>query len=183
MARPRKVSDEAIIAAAGAVIGRSGPGFTLAEVAAEAGVVTGTVMHRFGSKHGLLVAMTRSTVDAARTVTGDAEDPVELLVDFYADLDDPEAAPNNLAQLAVDLTDPVLRGLMAEFYAAMEQRLEVAVARAQLPGAPAPGIAARVLTALCDGTAIHWSARPVGSLRERLRQDLSAVVDRWRVID
>ena len=59
MARPRKHTDEAIIAAAGRVIGRSGPGFTLAEVAAEAGVAAGTLVHRFGSKHGLLVAMTR----------------------------------------------------------------------------------------------------------------------------
>jgi hypothetical protein len=41
-------------------------------------------------------------------------------------------------------------------------------------------VAARLLTALADGTAIHWSARPDGGLCERLRGDLIAVVDGWR---
>jgi AcrR family transcriptional regulator len=179
MARPRKHSDEAIIAAAGKVIGRTGPGFTLAEVAGEAGVATGTIVHRFGSKHGLLVAMTRGAVQQIRTA-GDAGDVVDLVVDAYADLDDPVVAANNLAQLAVDLTDPVLRELMVEFYAALEQRLETAVTGQDLPGAPEPAVAARILAAIADGTAIHWSARPVGSLRARLREDVAAVVDGWR---
>ena len=177
MARPRKHSDGAIIAAAGRVIGRTGPGFTLAEVAVEAGVATGTIVHRFGSKHGLLVAMTRGAVEQIRTLGGDV---VDLVVDAYADLDDPATAANNLAQLAVDLTDPVLRELMAEFYAALEQRIESAVAGQDLPGAPEPAVAARILAAIADGTAIHWSARPVGSLRDRLREDVAAVVDSWR---
>jgi AcrR family transcriptional regulator len=177
VARPRKHTDEAIIAAAGRVIGRAGPGFTLAEVAAEAGVAAGTIVHRFGSKHGLLVAMTRGAVEQIRAVGGDV---VDLVVDAYADLDDPATAANNLAQLAVDLTDPVLRELMAEFYAALEQRLETALAGQDLPGAPEPAVAARILAAIADGTAIHWSARPVGSLRARLREDVSAVVDGWR---
>jgi len=169
-----------MIAAAGRVIGRTGPGFTLAEVAAEAGVATGTVMHRFGSKHGLLVAMTRAAVEGVRAAGGGHDDVVDVIVDAYADLDDPSAAANNLAQLAVDLTDPDLRDLMAEFYAALEQRLETVVAAAHLPGAPQPALAARILAALADGSAVHWSARPVGSLRDRLREDVTAVVDGWR---
>ena len=119
MARPRKHSDEGIIAATGRVIARNGPGFTLAEVAAEAGVATGTVMHRFGSKHGLLMAMTRAIVEGMRAAGGGHEDVVELIVDFYADLDEPSAAANNLAQLAVDLADPDLRALLAELHAAL----------------------------------------------------------------
>jgi AcrR family transcriptional regulator len=169
-----------IIAAAGRVIGRSGPGFTLAEVAAEAGVAAGTLVHRFGSKHGLLVAMTRAAVDGVRAAEGGHVDVVDLIVDSYADLDDPAAAANNLAQLAVDLTDPDLRALMAEFYAALEHRLETTLANQHLPGAPDPAVAARILAAIADGTAIHWSARPVGSLRDRLRTDVGAVVDGWR---
>jgi len=180
MARPRKHTDEAIIAAAGRVIGRSGPGFTLAEVAAEAGVAAGTLVHRFGSKHGLLVAMTRSAVAGVRAAEDGHVDVVDLIVDSYADLDDPAAAANNLAQLAVDLTDPDLRALMAEFYAALEHRLETTLANQHLSGAPDPAVAARILAAIADGTAIHWSARPVGSLRDRLRTDVGAVVDGWR---
>jgi AcrR family transcriptional regulator len=180
MARPRKHSDEAIIAATGRVIGRVGPGFTLAEVAAEAGVATGTVMHRFGSKHGLLVAMTRAIVEGVRAAGGGHVDVADVIVDTYADLDDPSVAANNLAQLAVDLTDPDLRELLAEFYAALERRLETIVAAQHLPGAPEPARAARILAAVADGAALHWSARPVGSLRTRLREDVSAVIDGWR---
>ncbi len=190
MARPREITDERMILAAGVVIGRRGVGFTLADVAAEASVAVGTVAQRFGSKHGLLVAMTRRAVDGVREAIRGAvvADPVlapaAALVAFYAPLDDPGTAANNLAQLAFDLSDPTLRGLMAEFYSVMEDEVAElvrgAVETGGLPGAPSPEVAARVLTAIVDGAAIHWSARPVGGLCDRLREDLDAVVSGWR---
>ena len=73
---------------------------------------------------------------------------------------------------------------MAEFYAVMEAELrpllDLAVAAGDLPGAPPAAVAARVLTAIADGTAIHWSTCPVGSLRARMRADLEAVLAGWR---
>ena len=203
MARPRQISDARLLAAAGVVISRLGPGFTLADVAAEARVAVGTVAQRFGSKHGLLVAMTRGAVDSMRGQMrlpsdgsdgsdGDARegesDPVaavvRALVNAYAPLDDPATAANNLAQLAFDLADGELRGLMAEFYSVMEAEVTVLVAEAvdsgALAGAPAPAQVARILTAVADGTAVHWSARPLGSLRDRLRDDLHAVLGGWQ---
>jgi BetI-type transcriptional repressor, C-terminal len=73
---------------------------------------------------------------------------------------------------------------MAEFYAVMEAELQPlldrAVAAGDLPGAPPVAVAARVLTAIADGTAIHWSTCPVGSLRARMRADLEAVLAGWR---
>ncbi|WP_039739186.1 TetR family transcriptional regulator, partial [Saccharomonospora halophila] len=60
MGRPRRISAERLLEAAGAVIGRVGPGFTLAAVAEEAGVSVGSVAGRFGSRHGLLVALTEA---------------------------------------------------------------------------------------------------------------------------
>jgi AcrR family transcriptional regulator len=188
VARPRHITDERLLDAAGATIGRLGPGFTLADVAAEAKVAVGTVAQRFGNKRGLLVAMTKTAVDSMRgrmriSSHDDAVGAVvHALVTAYAPLDDPATAANNLAQLAVDLADDELRGLMAEFYSVMETEIAVLVERAaqDLPGAPPPERAARVLTALADGTAVHWSARPSGGLAERLRTDLSAVLDGWR---
>lgn len=174
------------------MISRRGPAFTLADVAAEAGVAVGTLVHRFGSKHGLLVAMTRDAIETIRRdlpgLVADVDDPiaavVEALVRWYAALDDPDAAANNLGQLGVDLTDAELRGLMADLYAAMEAEIGDLVDRAfgagMLPGAPPPAVATRILTALADGTAIHWSARPESGLRERLRVDLEAVLAGWR---
>jgi AcrR family transcriptional regulator len=188
MARPRHITDQRLIEAAGTVIGRRGPGFTLADVAAEAKVAVGTVAQRFGNKHGLLVAMTRAAVDSMRgrmrkAEHGDAVGAVvHALVTAYGALDDPATAANNLAQLAVDLADDELRGLMAEFYSVMEAEVAALMKEAagELPGAPPPERAARVLTALADGTAVHWSARPAGGLAERLRTDLYAVLDGWR---
>ena len=188
MARPRSITDERLLDAAGTVISRLGPGFTLADVAREASVAVGTLAQRFGSKHGLLVAMARSAIDGmpARmrgSSTGDpVEDLVQALVAAYEPLDDPATAHNNLAQLSVDLADAELRGLMAEFYSSMETEVArlVEAAAGALPGAPPPALAARILTSIADGTAIHWSARPDGGLCARLQADLTAIVGGWR---
>jgi AcrR family transcriptional regulator len=186
MARPRQITDERLLDAAAAAISRLGPGFTLADVAAEARVAVGTVAQRFGSKHGLLVAMTKAAIESMRgrmrvSSHGDPVDAVvHAIVTAYAPLDDADTAANNLAQLAVDLADEELRRLMAEFYSVMEAEVAALLEAADLPGAPPPPTAARTLTALADGTAIHWSARPQGGLEERLRTDLSAVLDGWR---
>lgn len=200
MARPRTITDERLLTAAGVAISRLGPAFTLADVAREAGVAAGTLVQRFGSKHGLLVAMTRAAIDGLRagvaTPGADAAapadraapgDPVDAVVDavvaVYAPLDDPDTAANNLAQLAYDLADAELRGLMADFHAAMEAGLcpllERAIAAGALGGAPPPAVAARILSAAADGTAMHWSARPEGGLSDRLRGDLTAITDGW----
>jgi AcrR family transcriptional regulator len=190
MARPRHITDERLLTAAGRVVSRVGPGFTLADVAAEAQVAVGTLAQRFRSKHGLLVAMTRTAIDGMRgQMRGSASDSrgpeavVHVLVGAYAPLDDPATAANNLAQLAADLADDELRGLMAEFYAVMEAEVAalIRLATGALPGAPPAPVAARILTAVADGTAIHWSARPDGGLCDRLRADLTAVMAGWRV--
>jgi AcrR family transcriptional regulator len=184
VARPRGITDERLLDAAALVIGRLGPAFKLADVAAEARVAVGTVAQRFGSKHGLLVAMTRTAIEQMRTGMTDEGSPVDALVSAYAPLDDPHTAAHNLAQLAFDLADEELRALMAEFYAVMEAQVAVLVRREQDEGrlgeAPPPEVAARILTATADGTAVHWSARPRGGLIERMKADLDAIVAGWR---
>jgi AcrR family transcriptional regulator len=192
VARPRKITDERLLTAAETAITRLGPAFTLADVAREAQVAAGTLVQRFGSKHGMLVAMTKAAIASMqrdlRAAVADVDDPVaavlQALVGWYAPLDDPHSAANNLAQLASDLADDQLRELMAEFYAVMEAELQPLLARAvaagDLPAAPPVAVAARVLTAIADGTAIHWSTCPTGSLGARTRADLEAVLAGWR---
>ncbi|MFB9836815.1 TetR/AcrR family transcriptional regulator [Actinoallomurus acaciae] len=184
MARPREITDERLLDAAALVISRLGPVFKLADVAAEARVAVGTVAQRFGSKHGLLVAMTKAAIEQMRTGLGGEGSPVDALVSAYAPLDDPHTAAHHLAQLAFDLADEELRGLMAEFYAVMEAQVAVLVRRAKDEGrlgeAPPSEVAARILTAAADGTAVHWSARPRGGLKERMKADLDAIVTGWR---
>lgn len=180
MARPRTITDERMLSAAGVVIGRLGPGFTLRDVAVEARVAVGSVSGRFGSKHGLLVAMTRAAIASLPAVMRAEGDVLTALVAAYAPLDDPAVAANNLAQLGVDLGDARLRALMAEFHAVMEAEVRRLLDRAPLAHGPPSPVAARILTAVADGTAVHWSARPVGGLRERLRDDLDAIITAWK---
>ncbi|MEV0731866.1 helix-turn-helix domain-containing protein [Polymorphospora sp. NPDC050346] len=191
MARPRKITDDRLLAAAATVIGRHGPAFTLADIAAEARISAGTLIHRFGSKHGLLTAMLAASIDAARqpaTTSPDDGDPVatirHALVDRYTAIDDPTTAPNHLAQLATELADEHLRTGLADLHSAVEATVatlvRAAVEAGTLPGAPAAAVAARILTATADGAAIHWSSRPDGRLRDRLHTDLDAILAGWR---
>ncbi|MFC7728173.1 TetR/AcrR family transcriptional regulator [Actinomadura keratinilytica] len=67
MARPRTTSDEAILQATGRALLRHGPGrLTLGGVAAEAGLSPATLVQRFGSKRGLLLAFARRAAEHAR---------------------------------------------------------------------------------------------------------------------
>ena len=64
--RPRAVADTAILRATADVMGRTGPSaFTLAVVARAVGLAPATLVQRFGSKRGLLLALARQSVDDA----------------------------------------------------------------------------------------------------------------------
>jgi AcrR family transcriptional regulator len=174
VARPRTITDERLLDALSQVINHVGPGFTVADVAAEAGVSVGTVAQRFGSKQGLLKALSRAAIARVADMVRAAGSVREAILSVYADLDDPETAPHNLAQLAMDIADPELRALLGEFYATLAAELAP-----MLPGAP-PG-AARLLVSLANGTAIDWSIRPSGGrLVDRLAHDVDVVLDGWR---
>jgi AcrR family transcriptional regulator len=190
VARPRSISDDRLLTAAAAVIGSVGPGFTLAQVAAEAQVAVGTVAQRFGSKSGLLQALSRVTtlraVDSMRAVSAAEGAPLAglraALVSVYVALGDAETAANHLGQLGVDIGDPQLRALLGEHFAAVESELRrlVRAAAAELPGAPEAARAARTLLAVINGVSLDWSIRPKGRLVDRVEQDIDAVLVGWR---
>ncbi|HEY2545383.1 MAG TPA: helix-turn-helix domain-containing protein, partial [Candidatus Acidoferrum sp.] len=63
--RPRETSDEQILAATARVMQRRSPTqLTLSDVAKEAGVVPATLIQRFGTKRGLLLAMCRTAPES-----------------------------------------------------------------------------------------------------------------------
>ncbi|WP_370103536.1 helix-turn-helix domain-containing protein [Streptacidiphilus sp. MAP12-20] len=60
------MDDSAILAAAVRVMGRTGPvRLTPALIAEEVGLVPGTLMQRFGSKRGLLLALSERSLPAS----------------------------------------------------------------------------------------------------------------------
>jgi AcrR family transcriptional regulator len=85
------VTDEAITAAAATVIGRLGPGkLTLAGVGREIGPSAATLVQRFGSKRGLLLAMVKSAADSVddcfEMVRAAHQSPLTALVAAATDL-------------------------------------------------------------------------------------------------
>ncbi|MFL6123970.1 TetR/AcrR family transcriptional regulator [Actinophytocola sp.] len=187
MARPRKISDEGLLAAAGRAIGRYGPGFTLAQVANEAGVAVGTVAGRFGSKQNLLLAMmavAAGSVGQRMRAAASGLDPVAAIVAaalvITDGLDDPATVSNHLGQLGVDLADPALRGGFAELRASVRSVLAELFAAAELAGAPPPAQAARVVAALAQGALMDWALEPRDGIAEVLKADVEAVLTAWR---
>lgn len=187
VARPRKISDDELVAATGRAIGRHGPGFTLAHVAAEAGVAVGTVAGRFGSKQNLLLAMvTASSAHVAARMRAATEglDPVAAItaaaVVIAEGLDDPATAPNHLGQLGSDLAEPVLRSGFATLRAGVHEVLTDLFATATLPGAPPPAQAARIIAALAHGAVMDWALNPGGAITDLLEADVAAVLGAWR---
>ncbi|WP_424183555.1 TetR/AcrR family transcriptional regulator [Actinokineospora sp. G85] len=188
MARPKTITDEHLLDAAFTVLGQVGPGFTLAQIARGAEVSVGTVAGRFGSKLGLLAALTERTttrvVAGMRAARAAAPDPVAAVraaaVATFAELGDADSAANHLRNLGVDLSDPKLTELLGQHMAALEVELRAAIQAAELPAAPPPELAARVLFSLVNGASIDWSIRPAGSLADRLGADTDAVLNAWR---
>ncbi|WP_217915196.1 TetR family transcriptional regulator [Miltoncostaea marina] len=188
MARPRTIDDERLVAAAVAAISRRGPGFTVAEVAAGAGVAAGTLIARFGSRRGMLEAVWRTaSAGSVRRMreAADAAGPgagavlAAMLAGAEA-IDDPDVAANHLAQLGADLADPVLRGLVRDDLAARRDVLAGLVAAApDLPRAPSPAAAADLLLAVVNGAQLAWSLEPRGALAARLRRDLGELLGAW----
>jgi AcrR family transcriptional regulator len=187
VARPRAIDDERLLSATARAIGRSGPAFTVAEVAREAGVAAGTPIARFGSKRGMLLALARASTPravAAMAAAGarpGAAGVRAALVRAAEGLGDPGTAAGHLAQLGADLIDPELRDALRDHQRALRDEVARQVARApDLPGAPPPVRAADALLALWNGALLAWSLEPRGSLAGRLRRDLDLLLDGWR---
>jgi AcrR family transcriptional regulator len=190
--RPRETTDEDILAATGRVMQRLGPTqITLADVAKEAGVVPATLIQRFGTKRGLLLAACRTAPDATAKQFAAArakyESPLEALIELYADCTGfaptPEAVANGLAYLQVDLTDPEFRAItLAQFRAIEEETrrlLDEAVAARELRPCNT-GELARLLQQLNGGAMLEWAVVREGPLDRWVRREVEALLRPYR---
>ncbi|MBO3753156.1 TetR/AcrR family transcriptional regulator [Streptosporangiaceae bacterium NEAU-GS5] len=189
MARPRVVDDAVILRKTVEVIGRVGPAaLTLAAVAEEAGVVPGTLMQRFGSKHGLLVALARKSAEEAGGAYGHLRDihrsPLEALralaVRSMTPMTTPESFANHLAFLCLDLTDPELYRYALTIHNAQRGAIEELVAEAisigELRAGVDPAMLAGAIQAIIAGTGLTWALDRQGGLPERLAQALGVLL-------
>lgn len=193
--RPRTIREEDIMAAVAAAVGSTGPvRLTLADVARAAGVSTGALVQRYGSKRGLLLGFVRwglteeAFVGPMRAAFATAPDPVEGLIRAVVRSAGHETGPeefaNNLAFLHLELADDEFRALLGDHIrgvrAELRGYLEAAVASGHLAGAADPGALAAAADSIRNGTQLTWAMTRSGSLAEALRRDLRTLLDPYR---
>jgi AcrR family transcriptional regulator len=191
VARPRTVDDDALLAATLELIGRVGPArLTLAGVAQEVGLAPATLVQRFGSKRGLMLAAARrGTAWSGRFGTARAAAPshVEALVAALcgaaAAVRTPETMANGLAFLQLDLADDEFRAEALAGAEAMQDEaralLRDALDAGELAGADAAALAATVCTTY-NGALITWAIHRAGTIEDWLRARLEAVLEPYR---
>ncbi|MCF6475997.1 TetR/AcrR family transcriptional regulator [Nonomuraea sp. MG754425] len=181
MGRPRTTSDEAILAATARAIGRHGPqGLTLAAVAGQAGLSPATLVQRFGSKRGLLLAF---AAHAAHT----AAEPFErarrehgsplaalraALIGRSEGVAIPEEPAGSLGFLQFDLTDPDFRAHAAEHARRTRDQIAAlladAAAAGELAAGSEPAPLARAVQVACNGALILWALTGDGPLPDAM---------------
>lgn len=179
--RPRVVDDTAILRAAVEVMGRAGPaGLTLAAVAREAGLAPATLVQRFGSKRGLLLALARQSANDAAALAArgwqEHEPALAALVAFAtavtAPLATPESFANHLAFLCQDLADPQLREHALAVHQAHAHVIGTLLAAALSAGELRAGTDVCALAgsvqAVITGAGLNWALDRQGTLGQRI---------------
>lgn len=171
---------------------RSPVELTLKDVAKEAGVVPATLIQRFGTKRGLLLAVCRS---APGTVPGQFAaalakygSPLKTLVELYVECSGfastPEAMANGLAYLQIDLTDPEFHAItLAQFSAIRDETkrlLDDAVADGELRPCDTADLA-RLIQQVNGGAMLDWAVYRKGSLAAWLRRSLESLLAPYRL--
>lgn len=187
--RPRKVSDQQVLAATYRAMQRLGPGeLTLAAIAAEAGVTAGALAQRFGSKRALLLALAEgAAASAGELVRGmrPAHRSPLAAVRAYAEClaqlaSTPAALARNLAYLQIDLTDPDFRAHLAvqgrATREALFELLQEAVAVGELARGTDPRAVARTVEVTLNGALLTWAFYREGTAARFLRRAVDAVL-------
>ena len=171
---------------------RSPMDLTLADVAKEAGVVPATLIQRFGTKRGLLLAACRTAPGgvqeqfaAARAKPGS---PLKTLIELYVKCSGfastPEAMANGLAYLQIDLIDPEFRAItLAQFTAIRgetKKLLDDAAAADELKPCNTTDLA-RLIQQVNGGAMLDWAVYRKGSLAAWLRRSLEGLLAPYRL--
>ena len=188
MPRPRTATDAEILEGTIRAISRVGPGrLTLTVVGREVGLSPATLLQRFGSKRGLLLALAEhaaTAIDAcfvaARRAAGSPLGALMIAAtDMAKHVESPEALANHLAFLQIDLSDPAFHTLALSgarrTLTGYEGLLREAIATGEL--APCDvGQLARAIQAMSGGSLINWAIHRDGQLLDWVRADLEALV-------
>jgi AcrR family transcriptional regulator len=169
------------------VVTRLGPSLTLADVAKEAGVSAATLVQRFGSKRGLLLAFASLAAEgtdeeyaAIRHKYPDPLDAIREVVRCFAQMaPSPEAVSNALAFLQVDLSDPEFHAYaLAQAKATlieMKKILDDGVKNGQLVKCDTARLAF-ALNAMIGGAMVSWAVVREGTAVETMQQAVDTLI-------
>ena len=185
--RPKATSDADLLAATYRVVSRLGPNLTLGDVAKEAGVSPATLVQRFGSKRGLLLAFAASGPEglasefdriraAHRSALGVVYGVAECMAAMAVS---PQTLSNSLAFLQMDLVDPDFhKHALAHskaMHAEIKRLLDDAVNEGSLQRCDT-GRLARAVQGLIGGSLLQWAIDRDGKAADRLREDLDSLL-------
>lgn len=193
MARPRKASDDQVFEAAYRVMQRQGPAeWTLADIAAEAGLTAGALVQRFGSKRQLQVALIERFADAGPDMFAQLRSrqrsPLAALRAYARDLACMAASRETLAHhldyLRLDLTDPQMHAHFRRHAEASRRflaaTLQDAIDRGELrEGTNAPRLA-RLVDAVISGSLFTWAAHQEGAADAWMRRNLDDLLAAYK---
>ena len=149
--------------------------WTLAEIAPAAGLSPAGLLKRFGSRQGILVALSRRWIDSIPDSPGGQAAPDSELrrwVERRFSPDGPERVAQGLVNLLDDLVDDRLRGLLAEGWAKEIRYLTALLGRARLPGLSDPGRGACLLFDALNGAMLRHATQPAAPSPAQTLDDL-----------
>ena len=190
--RPRTMTDADILAAAGRTIIRMGPAkMTLAAVARDAGLAPATLVQRFGSRRGLLLALARAALDDVepcfQRTRAAKRSPLAAVVAAATDMTQyvtsPEQLANSLAFLQMDLSDPDFSSVAAENSRRMlegyRRLLDEAVTAGELVPCNTTRLA-RAVSAIAGGSLVGWALMRKGQAATWVRGDVETLLAPYR---
>lgn len=187
--RPQKANDADVFAAVHRAMQRLAPAeLTLAAIAEEAGLTAGALVHRFGSKRNLLLALANRFGGAASELMAGlrAEHRSPLaVIRAYAECmtllaSSPDALARNLAYLQIDLIDPDFRRPLLQNARATRRELEAllhdAIEAGELASGTDTGALARSIETTVSGALLTWALYREGSALAWMRARVDATL-------
>jgi len=192
MPRKRLIEDADLLAAARRELARVGPArITVEGVAKEAGLAKATVLQRFGSKRGLMIALAKQSTDLLRDRFAAAltnhDSPLSALADLLSSraglIEKPEALANQLSFLPIALGDPEFRRLAVEQAQCAQAGIRKLLAAAVAAGELAPCNTTKVASAIhvtYTGALLTWAVLREGTVKDWVRSNLNIALQPYR---
>lgn len=195
MGRPRKASDDQVFEAAYRIMQTRGPaGWTLADVAAEAGLTASALVQRFGSKRQLQVALiarfAAASPDMYPELKARARSPLGALRGYASQMACLAATRQELAHhldyLRLDLTDPEMHVHFKRHADAgrrfIASALEDAIAAGELKDTVSVARLTRIVEAVIAGSLFTWASHQQGSAASWMRRTLDDLLAEYRPV-